>query len=68
MMNTAEKVAEVIAEMRKANTQPAFYHAVINAYADRLEAAWEREREVLMSQPRTWKVRGTRAQGQGGMG
>ena len=39
-----ESLAAILAEMRSANTQPAFYQRAIDKYADRIEAAAKRER------------------------
>lgn len=63
MSNRQETGSDILKEMRGNEwDSPAFNRCALEAareiareWADRLEAAWERERKVLMSQPRTWE-------------
>ena len=53
-----ETIADIIAEMRrreKSHYYPKVARNIMHQYSDRVEAAWKRERDRLMSEPRSWE-------------
>lgn len=53
-----EKLEDIIAHLRSISvTDPisAICVPIIHAFADRIEAAWKREIDRLMSEPRSWE-------------
>ena len=55
-----ETVADIVAEMRRGTKLPGFWRScalnkILEYHADRIEAAWKRERDRLMTEPRSWE-------------
>lgn len=60
MASENETVADIIAEMRRGTKLQGYWSSsdlneILIYNADRIEAAWKRERDRLMSEPRSWE-------------
>lgn len=69
MASENESIESIVAKMRGPNSKTIRrmsqrlrngewrddFRAALKDYADRIKAAWKRERNALMSQPRTWE-------------
>lgn len=56
--NENESIESIVAEMRrreKSRYYPKVARNIMHQYAGRLEAAWKRERDRLMTEPRSWE-------------
>ena len=57
-MKENESIESIVAEMRrreKSHYYPKVARNIMHQYSDRIEEAWKRERDRLMSEPRSWE-------------
>lgn len=52
--NRQETIADIVAQMRGRGEDGRIDRRLWTEYADRIEAAWERERKIIMNTPRSF--------------